>query len=110
MGTLFYGARRLAINFEDRMLAHLQMVIHSKLRRHEPVMLSWRDDEAVGDGRSSVWIDSHTDLHFKYSGSRFPQISQEWYDALMASANSPAGLQLLNEGTLEAPPGTSNRT
>ena len=103
MGTLFYGAGRLAINFDDRVLAHLQVVIGTKLRRHEPLMLNWRDNESVGDGRSSVWVSAATDLHFKYSGSRFPQINSEWIDSLLLSASSPLGLQLLDEGTLEQP-------
>jgi hypothetical protein len=103
MGTLFYGAGRLAINFDDRVLAHLQIVISTKLRRQEYFMLNWRDDESVGDGRSSIWISPHTDLHFKYAGGRFPEIDRAWIEALSVSAASPLGLQLRDEGTLNEP-------
>ncbi|MET3568016.1 hypothetical protein ABIC47_003530 [Leifsonia sp. 563] len=108
MGTLFYGAARLAISFDDRVLAHLQIAISTKLRRHETFMLNWRDNESVGDGRSGVWIGPQTDLHFKYSGGRFPEINRDWVNALVVSASTPLGLQLLDEGSLEGPPsGTS---
>ncbi|MFF1573399.1 ATP-dependent DNA ligase [Leifsonia sp. NPDC058292] len=108
MGTLFYGADRLAITLDDRLLAHLQIVITNKLRRQEPLMLNWRDNESVGNGRSSVWISVSTDLHFKYSDSRIPQINPTWIDALLRSSNSAMGLQLLDEGSLDEPPrGTS---
>jgi hypothetical protein len=35
VGTLFYGADRHAIDVDDRALAHLQLAIVTKLRRHE---------------------------------------------------------------------------
>ncbi|MFD3444536.1 hypothetical protein ACFDTO_08055 [Microbacteriaceae bacterium 4G12] len=52
MGTLFYGASRLEVTFDDRVLAHLQIVMTSKLRRHESFMLSWSVDRTDGSGRS----------------------------------------------------------
>lgn len=107
MGTLFYGASRLAINFEDRVLAHLQIAVSTKLRRQETFMLNWRDNETVGDGRSGVWIGPQTDLHFKYSGSRFPEINPDWVNAMVVSASTPLGLQLMEEGTLDAPVNTA---
>jgi hypothetical protein len=110
MGTLFYGAGRLAIAFEDRVLAHLQLAVATKLRRQESFMLNWRDNESVGDGRSAVWIGPHTDLHFKYSGSRFPEINADWVSALVVSASTPLGLQLLDEGSLDVPPSPRGRS
>ena len=35
MGTLTYDSK-LAVSFDDRILAHLQVVIGNKLRRGEP--------------------------------------------------------------------------
>jgi hypothetical protein len=103
MGTLYYGAQRLKINVDDRLLAHLQIVITSKLRRGEAFALNWRDDESIGNGRSAVWISPATDLHFKYSGSRFPEVNRAWIDALTVSARSSLGLQLFDEGSLDEP-------
>lgn len=53
MGTFHYDAS-LKVDFEDRVLAHLQIVIGAKLRRGESFYVSWRDDESVGDGRTAV--------------------------------------------------------
>ena len=33
MGKLYYGAARYEVEFEDRVLAHLQLVMTGKLRR-----------------------------------------------------------------------------
>ncbi len=104
MGTLYYGASRLEVSFDDRALAHLQVVIAAKLRRGEPFAMSWKDDPAIGDGRSTIWLHPGVELHFKYSGSRPPALNRAWLDALAQSSNSTGGLYLLDEGSLTAPP------
>jgi len=38
MGRLIYGARGMHIEVEDRLLAHLQAVVVSKVRRNEGFM------------------------------------------------------------------------
>ena len=53
MGKLTYDST-LTVDFDDRVLAHLQLVIGAKLRRAESFYFSWRDDPAVGDGRSAL--------------------------------------------------------
>src|SRR5690606_19485112 len=72
VGSLIYGTSGIEISFDDRVLAHLELVINAKLRRRESFMLSWRDSTAVGDGRSSIWLDTAIPLYFRYSGSRIP--------------------------------------
>jgi hypothetical protein len=96
MGKLIYGAST-EIGFDDRVLAHLQIVIGLKLRRKEGFFFSWRDEQAVGDGRSAVWIDPSIPLVFKYSGGRPPKINKEWLELLTLSSNSAHGLQLTDE-------------
>ncbi len=96
MGKLTYDST-LTVDFDDRVLAHLQLVIGAKLRRGESFFFSWRDDQSVGDGRSSLWLHPTVPLYFKYSGGRPPAINRVWIDALMASANSPMGLHLVSE-------------
>ena len=49
MGTLVHGS--IAVDFEDRLLAHLQIVIVQRFRRNEPLVMSWLDSLAIGDGR-----------------------------------------------------------
>ena len=97
MGKLVYSDSRLAIEFDDRVLAHIQLVIAAKLRRHEGFFFSWRDDPAVGDGRSSIWLHSPMPLYFTYSKAGRIAINREWLEELSQSANSPQGLYLSNE-------------
>lgn len=96
MGTLTYDSS-LAADFDDRTLAHLQFVIGAKLRRNEPFFFTWKDDPAIGNGRSAIWVHAAIPLTFKFAGSRPPAISRDWIDALMLSANSAGGLHLVPE-------------
>lgn len=96
MGKLIYGSTT-EIEFDDRVLAHLQLVFGLKLRRKEGFFFSWRDELAVGDGRSSIWIDPSIPLVFRYNGGRQPKVNREWLDVLTQSSNSANGLQLSEE-------------
>ncbi|MGO4299749.1 DUF7882 family protein [Leifsonia sp. RAF41] len=95
MGTLTYDS--IVIEFEDRLLAHLQIVIVNKLRRRESFAMSWRDAPEVGDGRSTIWLDPSIPVYFKFDGSRVPAINREWVDQLAESAASSHGLVVTAE-------------
>jgi len=97
VGTLTYGHGDLSVDFEDRTLAHLQLVIGAKLRRRESFLLSWSDDGQDGERRSSIWLDSSVPLYFRYVSSRAPEVNPEWITLLMAGANSGSGLVLVAE-------------
>ena len=94
MGTLVYGTSGIEVGFDDRVLAHLELVVNAKLRRREAFMLSWRDCREVGDGRSSLWVDTGIPLFFSYSGSRVPLIDKDWLEELAQQAGSTRGLVL----------------
>jgi hypothetical protein len=109
MGTLTYDT--IVIEFEDRLLAHLQIVIVNKLRRRESFAMSWRDSTDVGDGRSAIWIDPSIPLYFKFDGSRVPSINREWVEDLAESAAGPQGLIVTGEdGELDERPGRLGTT
>jgi len=102
MGTLLYGSPSTEISFDDRALAHLQIVITAKLRRRESFVFSWTDSAEAGSGRSSIWLDSSSTLYYRFFGGRAPLINREWIDVLMKSANSGTGLFFTPEpGTTE---------
>jgi hypothetical protein len=101
MGSLTYDG--VVIQFEDRVLTHLQIVIVQKLRKEESFLMSWRDADSVGDGRSSAWIHPSIPLYFKFSGSRVPNINRDWLASLMASANGSQGLIVTSEETFDQP-------
>lgn len=96
MGKLIYNDS-VKVDFEDRTLAHLQVVIGTKLRRGETFYFTWREDASVGDGRTSVWLYQAAPLVFRFSGSRRPALNVAWIDALAYTANSSSGLHVVPE-------------
>ncbi|MGL4340180.1 MAG: ATP-dependent DNA ligase [Rhodoglobus sp.] len=97
MGTLLYGHSGTEIAFDDRALAHLQIVITAKLRRREGFVFSWTGAPGSGNGRSAIWLDPSSTLFFRYLGSRPPVINREWIEVLAASSNNPGGLVFTTE-------------
>ncbi len=95
MGSLTYD--RVTVEFDDRILAHLQIVIVQKLRRGESFLLSWRNAAEAGDGRSSAWLHPAIPLYFKFSGGQPPSINPLWLAQLTRSANSSQGLVATGE-------------
>jgi len=91
------------VDFDDRVLAHLQVVISQKLRRGEPFPFTWRNDASIGDGRTTVWLHPSASLVYRYSGSRQPAINRAWLEALTQAANSTGGLTLVPEPEPGAP-------
>lgn len=96
MGRFIYDGA-VKIEFEDRLLAHLQLVIGTKLRRGETFFFTWREDASVGGGRTSVWMRPQASLVYKYYGSRRPSINVAWIEVLAHAANSPTGLYVVPE-------------
>lgn len=103
VGRLLYGNSGLQIDFDDRVLAHLQIVLGAKLRRREGFFFTWKDDPAVGDGRSSIWLEAAIPLFFKFSSSERHNINREWLEQLTTSANQAQGLYLSNEPGRDTP-------
>jgi hypothetical protein len=96
VGRFTYGPK-ITVDFDDRVLAHLQTVIAAKVRRGESFMFTWIDDDSTGDGRTSVWVNPTSAMGFKFFGKRPPHINREWIEALMFSANSVGGLHIVPE-------------
>ena len=90
MGTLKYDG--VTVDFEDRLLAHLEIVIVQKLRRQEPFLMTWQDDVGAAGGRSGIWLHPSSLLFFHFSGREKVEIDHDWLMKLMASANSAMGL------------------
>jgi hypothetical protein len=97
VGKLIYGTSMSSIEMDDRTLAHLQLAIITKLRRNEQFVLTWDHGTDHGSGHSSIWISPSIPLHFEYSGNKRPTLNREWVEALLLTANSVSGLQLIAE-------------
>jgi hypothetical protein len=96
MGKLTYD-RTVAVDFDDRTLTHLQVVIGLKLRRNESFYFSWKDDQRVGDGRTAIWLHPMVSLMFKFYGSRSAAINPAWIHMMELAANTSAGLKVIPE-------------
>lgn len=90
MGTLLYAGT--AVEFDDRLLTHLQIVIVQKFRRGESFLMSWLNDASSSDSRGSIWLTPAVPVLFTFDGSRVPAVDQSWIDRLGASADGPRGL------------------
>ncbi|WP_210508920.1 ATP-dependent DNA ligase [Naasia sp. SYSU D00057] len=96
MGKLIYGTDA-GIDIEDRVLAHLQVVILSKMRRSESFAFSWEYGREAGSGRTTIWVHPSMNLRFRYNGSRAPELNRAWLEELSVLANSANGLRLIPE-------------
>ncbi|HWT32312.1 MAG TPA: ATP-dependent DNA ligase [Microbacterium sp.] len=96
MGKFVYD-QIVKVDLDDRVLAHLVVVIGAKLRRGESFHFSWREDLSVGGGRTTVWMHPGVPLVYKFSGSRRPSLNRAWVDALAMTANTPGGLYVVPE-------------
>ena len=102
MGHFGYGSPATSVEFDDRMLAHLKVVIAAKLRRGEAFMFTWEYETSAGSGHSSVWLHPSIPMQFDFDGSTEPTINRIWLEELMRSSNSSGGLRALLEPTTSA--------
>ena len=114
MGVLLYGDAGMRVQFDDRVLAHLQLVIASKLSRSQSFFMSWRDSRASGDGQSGIWISRGMPLYFSYKSSARIVINRDWIRELALSADQGTGLFVTAEpdgdGYLPRPESTVRAT
>ena len=103
MGTIFYGGSATPIHIEDRALAHLKVVIATKLRRSESFTLSWQHPADQPTGRSTIWLHPSIPLRFVFDEPEPPELSRQWIEDLAQSANSSGGIQLIPEYLGDAP-------
>lgn len=97
MGWLYYGDSHDPIDIDDRALAHLKVVITTKLRRNESFTLSWQHAPESPSGRSTIWLHPSIPLRFVFHESTRTELSAEWITALANSASSTGGIVLLPE-------------
>ena len=96
MGKLTYDST-LVVDFDDRVLAHLQIVIAAKLRRGESFMFTWDVEESDIATQASVWLHPAIPLQFEVEVVAESAISRPWLEQLSRSSNSPGGLRVVVE-------------
>lgn len=97
MGTIYYGGSATPIHIEDRALAHLKVVIATKLRRNESFTVSWQHPEDQPRGRSTLWLHPSIPLRFVFDDPEPTELSRVWIEELANSANSSGGIMLVAE-------------
>lgn len=100
MGKLVYGDAGYSVDLDDRLLAHLQIVIGAKLRRREAFYFSWVSDD---NKRNSIWVEHSIPLRYHYDDASQHQINREWLETLTVSANGASGLVISDEPTPPSP-------
>ncbi|ALX66159.1 DUF7882 family protein [Microbacterium sp. XT11] len=91
MGQLIYGGTRV-IELEDDLLAHVRSVTLTKLRRSESFALTVRGHDEVAE---TIWL--HASIPLRFMVDEQASLSKQRLLAMMAGANSSAGLDLTRE-------------
>ncbi|MBB3157010.1 hypothetical protein FHS07_000694 [Microbacterium proteolyticum] len=94
MAKLYYGTTTAPISVDDRVLAHIKVVVATKLRRGESFTLSWvhGPDEPVG--RSTIWLQPSIPLRFVFESEQPESLDQNLLKRMANDANSSRGLSL----------------
>jgi integrase len=90
MGSLFYGNAIEPISIPDRLLAHIKVVVATKLRRGESFTLTWRHVD--GSGRSTIWVQPSIPLRFTFSSPEAEKLDSALLKRFADAASSSAGL------------------
>lgn len=91
MGHLFYGTSTESIQIPDRLLAHIKVVVTTKLRRSESFTLSWTHVDGT-PGRSTLWLQPAIPLRFVFDSAEPEALSSSTLKNMADMANSSAGL------------------
>lgn len=108
MGTIYYGGSATPIHIEDRALAHLKVVIATKLRRGESFTVSWPHPDDEDAGRTTIWLHPSIPLRFVFADPEPPPLSRAWLEELVNSANTSGGILLIAEHIEARPAGPTD--
>ncbi|KAA9149910.1 hypothetical protein F6B41_06285 [Microbacterium lushaniae] len=101
MGHLYYGGSFEPIDISDRLLAHVKVVIATKLRRGESFTVSWRHPE---QGRSTIWLHPAIELRFVFASPEPEMLDSALLQRFANEAATAAGLVLdLSDASLSSP-------
>lgn len=91
MGQLYYGNATTSVDVPDRLLAHLKVVVATKLRRNESFMMSWTGGSEPA-GRSSIWLQPAIPLRFVFDTADMEVLNPQTVRDMANAATSSAGL------------------
>jgi hypothetical protein len=94
MAHLYYGSETGPAEIPDRILAHVKVVVTTKLRRGESFLLTWRHCDADAPGRTSIWMQPSIPLRFVFANPDPEPLDGEYLRDLANQANSSGGIVL----------------
>lgn len=94
MAKLYYGTTPAPISIDDRLLAHVKVVVATKLRRGESFTLSWVHGADEPVGRSTIWLQPSIPLRFVFDSEQPETLDQNLLKRMANDANSSRGLSL----------------
>lgn len=92
MGFLHYGADKHPIEIDDRTLAHLKVVVTTKLRRNESFTLTWKYTDDNGERRTALWLQPAIPLRFEYAATDTEVLDPDLLQQFAEAANTNAGI------------------
>ncbi|MBT9606694.1 hypothetical protein [Microbacterium sp.] len=94
MAKMFYGTAPEPITIDDRVLAHVKVVVATKLRRGESFTLSWTHGVDEPGGHSTIWLQPAIPLRFVFDSEQPESLDQNLLTRMANDANSSRGLSL----------------
>ncbi|GAA2899349.1 MULTISPECIES: hypothetical protein [Microbacterium] len=93
MGKLEYNSSRPPIDVDDALLAHVKIVIATKLRRQESFMMTWPSGKKR-PGRLSAWMHPSIPLVLEFDHEPPPKIDRRRVEEMMERLNARGELIL----------------
>lgn len=93
MGKLEYNSSRPPIEVDDETLAHLKIVMGTKLRRQESFMMTW-PARAERSGRLTAWMHPSIPLIIEFDSDSIPKIDPQRVERMMGVLNARGELVL----------------
>lgn len=103
MGTLHYGNTSEMIEMPDPLLAHVKVVIATKLRRSESFTLSWRHPAGTTKGRTTIWLQPAIPIRFVFESEEPETLNPAVLKEMANQANSTPGLIVDMTAKIPAP-------
>ena len=92
MGFLRYDSTSPPIGIEDSELAHLKVVIGTKLRRQESFMMTWSPPGREPARMCSVWVHPAIPLQFLFDSESIPRVDAAHITQLAERVNATGDL------------------
>lgn len=88
MGKLEYNSSRPPIEIEDVTLAHLKIIIGTKLRRQEAFMMTWLPEKKNPAGRLTAWVHPSIPMVLAFDEATMPKIDPARIARMMENLNA----------------------